>query len=280
MFVNKMKAAILLSLLILSPQVFAQVDIVGPWGTRQHEDRAERGGGPEVGDYTGLPITDAARFQADTWTATKWSVLEHQCEPHPADYGPNFSSMLIYRDMNEDIWQTRAYKLVMGWMNPIRTIWMDGRPHPSSYAPHTWQGFSTGEWHGDMLVVTTTHIKEGWTRRNGLQRSDQATLTEYFMRNDNILTWVSIIDDPVYLTEPLIRSRDFEVELGYQMEPYDCSYRDEIGLDPSFVPHILPGQNEYLSEFSERYNIPFEATRGGVESTYPEYMKVIKELSE
>ncbi len=265
---------------VMSCEVIAQVDIAGPWGTRRHEDDVERGGGPEVGDYTGLPITDAARFQADTWTATKWSVLEHQCEPHPADYGPSFSSMLIYRDINESTWQTNAYKLVMGWMTPIRTIWLDGRPHPSEYAPHTWQGFSTGVWHGDMLVVTTTHIKEGWTRRNGLQRSDQATLTEYFMRNGNILTWVSIIDDPIYLTEPLIRSRDFEIELGYQMIPYDCSYRDEVGLAPDFVPHILPGQNEYLTEFSERYNIPFEATRGGAESTYPEYMNVIKELSE
>lgn len=264
----------------LISEVVAQVDIVGPWGTRIHEDRPDRRMGPEVGDYGGLPITDAARFQADNWTASKWSVLEHQCEPHPADYGPSFSSMLIYRDMNEDIWQTRAYKLVMGWMNPIRTIWMDGRPHPSEYASHTWQGFSTGEWHGDMLVVTTTHIKEGWVRRNGLPRSEEANLTEYFMRNGDILTWVSIVDDPVYLTEPLIRSRDFEVELGYQMTPYDCSYRDEVGLAPDYVPHILPGQNDYLTEFAERYGIPFEATRGGAESTYPEYMKLIKELSE
>ena len=47
----------------MSCEVIAQVDIAGPWGTRRHEDDVERGGGPEVGDYTGLPITDAARFQ-------------------------------------------------------------------------------------------------------------------------------------------------------------------------------------------------------------------------
>lgn len=274
---------LLLTVVILSVQttsVFAQVDIVGPWGSRRHEDGPDRGEGPEVGDYAGLPITAAARYQADNWTATKWSVLEHQCEPHPADYGPSFSSMLIYRDMDENTWQTRSYKLVMAWMNPIRTIWMDGRPHPSENVAHTWQGFSTGEWQGDMLVVTTTHIKEGWVRRNGLPRSDKATLTEYFMRNGDVLTWVSIVDDPVYLTEPLIRSRDFEVELGYQMTPYDCSYRDEIGLAPGEVPHILPGQNEYLDDFADRFNIPFEATRGGAESMYPEYMDVIERLSE
>lgn len=69
----------------LMSEAFAQVDIVGPWGTRRHEDGPDRGEGPEVGDYAGLPITDEARFQADAWTATKWAVLEHQCEPHPAD---------------------------------------------------------------------------------------------------------------------------------------------------------------------------------------------------
>ena len=27
-----------------------------------------------------------------------------------------------------------------------------------------------------MLKVTTTHLKEGWLRRNGMPRSDRATL--------------------------------------------------------------------------------------------------------
>ncbi|MAY01555.1 MAG: hypothetical protein CMQ38_01090 [Gammaproteobacteria bacterium] len=264
--------------IVAAPPAYSQVDIAGPWGSRRHEDDHERGEGPDIGDYSGLPINEAARFKADTWTATKWSVLEHQCEPHPSDYSPSFSSMLIYKEINEVTWETEAYKLVIGWMTPVRTIWMDGRPHPSENAPHTWEGFSTGEWHGDMLVVTTTHLKEGWIRRNGIPRSDSATLTEYFMRNGNYLTQVSIIEDPAYLTEPFIRSRDWELELGYQMTPYICSYRDEVGLEPDFVPHILPGQNTFLREYSETYDIPFEAARGGVETTYPEYMDDINRL--
>ena len=75
---------------------------------------------------------------------------------------------------------------------------MDGRPHPPEYAAHTWQGFSTGKWEGDMLTVTTTHLKIGWIRRNGIPRSDKAVLTEHWIRHDNNLTLVSIINDPVY----------------------------------------------------------------------------------
>jgi hypothetical protein len=41
------------------------------------------------------------------------------------------------------------------WMEPERTIWLDGRPHPPAAAPHTWQGFSTGRWEGNMLTVET-----------------------------------------------------------------------------------------------------------------------------
>ncbi len=64
-----------------------------------------------------------------------------------------------------------------------RTIYMDGRGHPPEYANHTWQGSSTAVWEGNMLTVTTTHLKENYLRRNGVPRSDQATVTEHWMRH-------------------------------------------------------------------------------------------------
>ena len=32
-------------------------------------------------------VTDV-RLRADSWDAGKWTMLERQCEPHPADYAP------------------------------------------------------------------------------------------------------------------------------------------------------------------------------------------------
>ena len=76
------------------------MELSGEWAARMHEDNPERGGGPEVGEYQGLPINEAARVRADSWSASLWTVPEHQCIPHPADYGPNFSGVRIWKDVN------------------------------------------------------------------------------------------------------------------------------------------------------------------------------------
>ena len=47
----------------------------------------------------------------------------------------------------------------------------------------------------------------GMDRRNGIPHSDQATMTEHFIATATYLTHVTILTDPVYLTEPLIKSR-------------------------------------------------------------------------
>src|ERR1041384_1426867 len=66
----------------------AQVDFSGQWAPVYHEDNPERIPGPELADYTGLPINDAARLQADSWDADRISVVSpYQCRPHSSDYG-------------------------------------------------------------------------------------------------------------------------------------------------------------------------------------------------
>ena len=67
--------------------VAAQVDLSGMWAPIFHEDQVERVPGPEVGDYTGLPINDAMRLRADSWQASLLTLPEHQCKPHPSNYG-------------------------------------------------------------------------------------------------------------------------------------------------------------------------------------------------
>jgi len=275
---NSLTLCLILACAVGSASALAQKDLSGTWGQRFHEDLPERGAGPEIGDYTGLPINDAARLRADTWDASKWTVPERQCEPHPADYGPRGPASLRILPTIDPISQdVIAWNVTVMWQLQQRTIWMDGREHPSPNAQHSWQGFSTGEWEGDMLKVKTTHLKEGWVRRNGLPRSDQATLYEYFIRNDDILTLVSIVDDPVYLTEPLVRTSDWVIDTGMQLSPFSCIPTVEIERERGAVIHHLPGTNNYLDEYAQSQGITREDSRGGAQTMYPEYLDVLRE---
>jgi glyoxylase-like metal-dependent hydrolase (beta-lactamase superfamily II) len=239
-------------------------DLSGAWVQKMHEDRDERAYGPDIGDYLGLPINAAARLRAETWDAAKWSIPEHQCEPHPADYAPHGPAALrIWSDVDPITQEVTAWHIVYQWMNSHRVIWMDGRAHPSPLAPHTWMGFSTGEWQGDTLVVRTTHLKEGWIRRNGVPRSDRGTLTEYWMRLGGYLTVLSSVEDPVYLTAPLVRSWNWVMDPGFQIAPYTCTSRVETELPRGYVAHHLPGTNQLLEEFPKKVGLPVQITNGG-----------------
>lgn len=153
-----------LSVLGVARPAVAQVDLSGMWARRSHEDAIHRGAGPELGDYTGIPINAAGRLKAESWDASILSLPEEQAKPHAAQYsmrgpGPNFRMGAVVDPVTQ---QLVAYTINNLFGNADRTIWLDGRAHPSQYAEHTWSGFSTGAWEGNMLKVTTTHMKAGW----------------------------------------------------------------------------------------------------------------------
>jgi cyclase len=266
---------VLAAFLFGSP-LLAQYDLTGEWGARYHEDFAERIPGPELGDYLGLPITDAARLRADSWDASIATLPEWQCRPHPADYGTRGpADVRIWKDVDTQTQQVIAYHTHVQWQAQERTIWMDGRPHPSEDSPHTWQGFSTGTWDGNQLTVITTHLKEGYIRRNGVPRSDRATLLEHWIRHGDYMTLVSIITDPVYLSEPFIRTTNWELAPQQAIDPYPCEVAEEVERPEGAVPHHLPGSNKFLTEFPQKYHLPEPATRGGAQTMYPEYRKTM-----
>src|SRR5258708_2665805 len=134
-----------------------------------------------------------------------------------------------------------------------RDVYVDGRPHPPEEAPHTWSGFSTGKWEGDMLTVTTTHLKEYIIRRDGVPVSDRSTMIEHWMRHGDYLTVVQIITDPVYLTEPFIQSTDFILDLHIGDVPNLCEVEEESDHPKGWVPHRLPGTANEEETFAKKH---------------------------
>ena len=252
---------------------YAQVDFSGQWESLYHEDAPERLPGPELGDYLGMPVNDAGRVRADSYDADRISVVtEYQCRPHSGDYSMHgLSSLRIWRDIDPVTQKLIAFRTHTAFMGMERTIWMDGRPHPPEYADHTWQGFSTGVWEGKMLTITTTHLKPGYTKRNGIPSSDNRIITEHWMQHGDYFTVVVYDQDPAILAEPLIRSSSWVRDPNQRIGPAFCEPAPEVPAAEGSVPHHLPGENSFLTEVADWYGLPREATRGGPETMYPEY---------
>jgi glyoxylase-like metal-dependent hydrolase (beta-lactamase superfamily II) len=263
--------------------VGAQVSLIGDWSSRAHEDPNRND--PLLGDFTGLPITPQALAHGDAWQEGRLTVVERQCVPNGAAWafrGP--AQIRIWEEKDPTTQNVVAIKTFIATFAQTRTIWMDGRPRPGAYAPHTWQGFSTGTWEGGKLTVTTTHLKRFFHRRNGLPQSDRTTLTEQFIRHgNNYLTHITVADDPVYLSEPLVQSQNFVLVSNVQPAAYQtwtvCRAQVEIaGRPEGFVPHYLPGTNPFVDEYSKKFALPVEATRAGAETMYPEYRPALRKL--
>ena len=254
----------------------AQGDLSGKYIVRMHQDQPDRIPGPEIGEFLGLPLNDSARQFALSWDPARLTLPEQQCRSHSSPYmyrGPMSLRIWEERDpITQDLLKTMMY---ISNYEQMRTIWMDGRAHPSKNARHTWMGFSTGKWEGKVLTVRTTHIKQSWHRRNGVVQSDQATLTERFTRQGDYLTHISIVEDPVYLTEPLIRSESFLLapeREGQQVWTYPCEVIVEVYRPQGSVPHFQPGENPFIEELVQRWGLSAETFSGGAAQMYPEYI--------
>lgn len=274
-------AAVFLFCLLANQQANAQAATFdGYWFPIFHEDNLERGQGPPAGDYTGIPLNEAGRLRADTWDPSLLTVPEHQCKPHPAFYGFRaVGAMRMWHDRDERSQDLLSINTRQQWAGgPERKFWVDGRPHPDDMTPHTWQGFSTAKWEGQYLVGKTTHLKSSYIRRSGVVVSDRATLVDRFHRHGDVLMHVSIVADPVYLSEPYVHTNNFRYQPNGTMTPYPCRYAIEVPREPGLIPHGELGERTASKEFAESVGLPIEMIQGGPETLLPEFQKTLQEV--
>jgi cyclase len=278
-------------LCLTAPAVLAQgpaapapprmVDLAGSWAMSNDEELLIRiDPGPELENFTGFPINAAGRQKALAWNSTIQAVPEHQARPHAAQYsmrgpGPNFHMGEVIDPKSR---QLIAYTITGLFQNANRTIWLDGRPHPSLFAEHLWNGFSTGVWDKGMLKVTTTHMKQAFLQRNGIPSSPYGVMTEFFIRHGDRLLLVSQVDDPIYLEEPMVRTSTFKWNPGQRENPIvQVEVAEELpDLKPGDVPHYPLGFRQ--SDYADSNGLPWEATLGGGATIYPEYAETLQRM--
>src|SRR3984957_12030406 len=134
--------AALASFVALIPPAFSQgvvgefvpdigLDLSGTWNPVLHEDFLERIPGPELVNYSGLPITEGSRLWGESWNASRLTMPEHQCQVHVAPYiyrGP--LQLRFWDEKDPQSQKIIAIKNYISTYEQTRTIWMDGRPHP------------------------------------------------------------------------------------------------------------------------------------------------------
>jgi hypothetical protein len=98
------------------------------------------------------------------------------------------------------IQQPTAIYMISGFMNSLRTVYLDGRPHsdPDIVVP-SFNGESIGKWEGDTLVVDTKYfVNDHHWIDSGIPASDQLHIVERIklVNNGNTLEIAYAMTDP------------------------------------------------------------------------------------
>jgi hypothetical protein len=104
-----------------------------------------------------------------------------------------------------------------------RQIFTDGRPLQNDPQP-TWNGYSTGKWEGDTLVVHSNGFRDdGWLDRGGSPSTEAMKLTERIRRPNYGRMEIEItVDDSKAYTKPWTINFVQTIVLNTELLDYNC----------------------------------------------------------
>ncbi|MCU1335737.1 MAG: hypothetical protein JWO19_1318 [Bryobacterales bacterium] len=124
-------------------------------------------------------------------------------DPHSKCLPPNFPRAYTLPHIQKFI-QTSGLVIILDEFNAsYRQVFTDGRPLPVDPQP-SWNGYSSGKWERDTLVVETTGFRDDlWLDLTGNPMTSAAKVTERFRRpNYGSLEIEVTVDDPKAYTRP------------------------------------------------------------------------------
>jgi hypothetical protein len=198
----------------------ALIDLTGYWVSVVTEDWRYRMVTPARGDYQGVPMTPAARAIADAWDPAKEEASAELCKSYGAP------ALLRVPGRLHITWQDdQTLRMDADAGKQTRIFHFGDWKAPAG--PHTIQGDSVAEWQAGggrgatdgTLQVTTSNLKAGFLRKNGVPYSENAGLKEYYevitQPDGSPLLVVTIVTtDPEYLRQPFVISSHFKKEPG------------------------------------------------------------------
>jgi hypothetical protein len=130
--------------------------------------------------------------------------------------------------------QTTGLLLFMSELHTgYRQIFIDGRALPADPNP-SWNGYSSGKWEGDTLVVQSNGFRDGmWLDATGNPMTDAAKITERFERpNFGTLKIEITVDDPKAYTKPWTVKLEQSIKLDTDLLDFVCTENEKD------IPHL------------------------------------------
>ena len=207
-------------------------DLTGYWVSVVTEDWRYRMVTPAPGDYQGVPMTPEARKLADAWDPAKEEASEDVCKSYGAP------ALLRVPGRLHITWQDDQTLRMDSDAGQQTRVFHFGDWKPAA-GPPTLQGDSTAEWvrgggrgaTDGSLKVTTSHLKAGFLRKNGVPYSENTNLTEYFdlikePNGDPLIVATIVTTDSMYLRQPFVISSQFKKQASDAgWNPTACSAR-------------------------------------------------------
>jgi hypothetical protein len=213
----------------------APIDMTGYWVSIVSEDWRIRMLTPQKNDFPGIPLNAAARQVAAAWDPAKDEAAGEQCKGYAAPHIMREPGRLNITWENDD---TLRMDIDSGTQTRLFRF---GNPPPAG--ARTWQGHSVAAWrpaappargarpNRGSLKVTTSQIRPGYIRKNGVPFSENLVMDEYFdiitaPNGDQWLIVTTRITDPQYLANPFVFTTQFRKEPnGSKWNPTPCSAR-------------------------------------------------------
>lgn len=211
----------------------APVDLTGQWVSIIADDWRWRVVVPPKGDTLYLPVNDAGKKMANEWDAARDAAAGEACRAYGAGGLMHLPGRLRISWDGDD-----TLKLETDTGQQTRLFRFDPAAAPSGEA--SWQGFSRAAWEvpgagargrggrgaapagprpGSSMRVTTTNMRLGYYRRNGVPYGPGATMTEWFTTitepdGNTYLLVTKILEDSQYMSGPYVRTVQFKKENG------------------------------------------------------------------
>lgn len=238
----------------------APIDLTGQWVSVVTEDWRWRMVTPAKGDTISIPINAEGQQAADAWDYVRDMAAGNQCRAYGAGGIMRMPTRLriTWQDDHTLKIETDAGQQTK-WLHFDRTRQAGGARMLQGHSVAEWidvaaagrgggrggggggrggvgTGTGTPAFGTGGMKVITTHLRDGYLRKNGVPYSQNAIVTEYFDRvpgpdNAQWLIVKTIVEDPTYLAQPYITSAHFMLEPdGSKWRPTPCE------IDPPLAP--------------------------------------------